>query len=66
MQFNINTDAAVVLTNELEKLHRSRLPNAIRGTLNSVAFDVKKHTLHKITKHDKKKHRPGYCKGPQN
>jgi len=44
-QFNINTDAAVALTNKLEKLHRSGLPVAIRNTLNSAAFDVKKITM---------------------
>lgn len=43
--FNINTDAAVKFTNKLEKLHRSALPVAIRGTLNSAAFDVKKNTM---------------------
>lgn len=43
-QFNINTDAVVVLTNKLEKLHRSALPVAIRTSLNSVAFNVKEHT----------------------
>lgn len=43
--FNINTDAAVVMTNKLEKLHRSALPVAIRRTLDGAAFDVKKRTL---------------------
>jgi hypothetical protein len=42
---NINTDAFVVQTNRLEKLHRSALPLAIRGTLNSAAFDVKTRTM---------------------
>tara|TARA_R110002167_G_scaffold110087_4_gene280357 strand:+ start:18441 stop:19124 length:684 start_codon:yes stop_codon:yes gene_type:complete len=44
-QFNINTDAAVVMTNKLEKLHRSALPVAIRRTLDGAAFDVKQRTL---------------------
>lgn len=43
--FDINNDAAVVLTNKLEKMHRSALPVAIRGTLNSAAFDVKQNTM---------------------
>lgn len=47
MQVDINTDASVVFTNKLEKLHRSALPNAIRSTLNSAAFDVKKVTMPK-------------------
>lgn len=47
MQLNINTDAAVVFTAKLEKLHRSALPVAIRQSLNSAAFDVKKDTMPK-------------------
>lgn len=45
MEFNINNDAVVRHTNTLEKMHRSALPLAIRNTLNSVAFDVKKTTM---------------------
>lgn len=45
MRLNINSDAVVTHTNTLEKLHRSALPNAIRSTLNSVAFDVKQNTM---------------------
>lgn len=43
--FNINTDGCVVLVNKLEQLHRSAFPLAVRGTLNSAAFDVKMRTL---------------------
>lgn len=42
---NINTDAVVAYTNTLEKMHRSALPVAIRGSLNSAAFDVKLKTM---------------------
>jgi hypothetical protein len=49
MKLNINTDAVVRFTNTLEKLHRSALPVAIRTSLNSAAFDVKKRTLLKET-----------------
>jgi hypothetical protein len=45
MKLNINSDAVVQHTNTLEKMHRSALPSAIRSTLNSVAFDVKKNTM---------------------
>jgi len=45
MKLNINTDAIVIHTNKLEKLSRSALPNAVRGTLNSLAFDVKSNTM---------------------
>ncbi len=44
---DINNDAAVVLTNKLEKLHKSALPVAIRTTLDSAAFDVKQDTMPK-------------------
>jgi hypothetical protein len=49
MKLNINTDAVVKFTNTLEKLHRSALPVAVRTSLNSAAFDVKKRTLLKET-----------------
>lgn len=45
MILNINSDAVVSYTNTLEKLHKSALPVAIRETLNSAAFDVKKNTM---------------------
>ncbi len=47
MQLNINSDQVVAFTNKLEKMHRSALPVAIRSTLNSAAFDVKKRTIEK-------------------
>lgn len=43
--FDINLKANVVLANRLEKLRKSALPNAIRNTLNSAAFDVKQKTM---------------------
>lgn len=42
---NINTHATVILTNRLEKMKRSALPNAVRGALNAAAFDVKQNTM---------------------
>lgn len=42
---NINSSAVVVFTNKLEKIRKSALPNAVRGTLNSAAFDVKQKTM---------------------
>lgn len=45
MQLDINTDEIVIHANRLEKMSRTALPNAIRGTLNSLAFDVKKNTM---------------------
>lgn len=43
--FNINTQASVTLVNRLTQVHRAALPNAVRGTLNAAAFDVKTRTL---------------------
>lgn len=44
-QININTDAAVVFANKLEKMGRSDLPVVINQTLNNAAFDVKQKTM---------------------
>lgn len=43
--FNINSSAAVKFTAKLERMHKSALPGAIRGTLNKAAFDVKQNTM---------------------
>lgn len=45
MVININSSAVVAFTNKLEQMQRSALPNAIRGTLNRAAFDVKQRTM---------------------
>lgn len=45
MILNVNNDAVVTLTNQLEKLHRSAFPVAVRSALNSAAFDVKQKTM---------------------
>jgi len=45
MILRINTDGLVALTNKLEKLHRSALPSAVRGTLNDAVYDVKTNTM---------------------
>ena len=50
MVLNINTDALVHYTNQLEKLHKSALPVAIRGSLNDVAFEMKKFNMPRIAK----------------
>jgi len=42
MRLDVNTDATIILTAKLEKLHRSAFPNAVRFTLNDVAFESKK------------------------
>lgn len=45
MRLNINTNEVVKFTAKLEQLRKSALPNAIRGTLNDAAFDVKQKTM---------------------
>lgn len=50
MILNIDNNAAVKFTNKLEKLHKSALPNAVRSTLNSAAFDVKQKTMPESSK----------------
>jgi hypothetical protein len=42
---NVNTNDLRRLAVDLTTLHRSALPNTIRGTLNDLAFDVKKRTI---------------------
>lgn len=44
-QLDVNTDDLNGYSKKLGMLHRSAFPNAVRGTLNSAAFDVKKTTL---------------------
>lgn len=45
MQLRIDTSEVVKFTNTLEKMAKSALPNAVRGALNSAAFDVKQKTM---------------------
>jgi hypothetical protein len=55
LKININSDAVVAHTNRLEKMHRSALPVAIRGTLNDAAFDTKTRTMPKSANQFKKR-----------
>lgn len=45
MILNVNTDALVKYSAKLEKVRKSALPMAVRGTLNDAAFDVKTKTM---------------------
>jgi len=62
MQLNVNTDATVVLTNKLEKLSRSAFPVAVRNTLNSAAFDMKKDTILKSAEDNFVQRKPTFFK----
>lgn len=59
---NINTDATVWFTNQLERMGRSALPVAIRTALNSTAFDVKKNTMPAKAKAKFVNRRPNFFK----
>ncbi len=43
--FSVDTDELVKFTNRLERLNTKAMPNAVRNTLNSLAFDMKKKTI---------------------
>jgi len=45
MILQVDTHAVSKYTETLKRLHRSAFPNAIRGTLNKAAFDVKQNTM---------------------
>ena len=47
IKVDVNSDGLVWYSNQLEKMHQSAFPNAVRGTLNGLAFDVKKTTMPK-------------------
>lgn len=40
--FDVNTDQSIKLTSKLERLNRSAFPSAVRNTLNTAAFEMKK------------------------
>ena len=62
MQLNVNTDATVALTNKLEKLPKSAFPIAVRSTLNSAGFDMKKDTILKSAKDNFTQRKPSFFK----
>lgn len=47
MQIKVDVKGFEKYAEKLQKLHRAAIPNAIRGTLNTAAFDVKKTTMPK-------------------
>lgn len=62
VHFQIDNKQVVVLANKLEKLRRSALPNAIRNTLNSAAFDVKQNTMPASAEKNFVKRKPNFFK----
>jgi hypothetical protein len=45
MEIDVDMSSVVWLTNKLEKISDSAMPTAVRGALNSAAFDVKQRTM---------------------
>ena len=52
LQLDLNSNELTVHVNRLEKISRKAMPKAIRGTLNSLAFDTKKDTFLDESKKD--------------
>lgn len=61
-RLNINADQIVAYTNKLEKMHKSALPVAIRGTLNDAAFAMKKNNMPKIARQMFEERQPNFFK----
>lgn len=59
---NINTNAVVAYSNKLEKMRKSDLPLAVRGTLNRVAFNVKQETMPSSASKNFEKRKPNFFK----
>jgi hypothetical protein len=60
--FKLDNSAVVAYVNRLEKLKKSALPNAIRNTLNSAAFDVKQNTMPSSADKNFVKRKPNFFK----
>jgi hypothetical protein len=61
LRLYINNDSLKAFTKNLEKMHRSALPVAIRGTLNDAVYDVKTKTMPR-TASEFKKRQPNFFK----
>lgn len=59
---NINSKAVVAFTNKLEKMRKSDLPLAIRGTLNKAAFNVKQVSMPHSAETHFEKRKPNFFK----
>lgn len=59
---NVNSEAVVKFTNQLERINRSAFPVAVREALNSAAFDVKKFQLPISAERNFVKRQPNFFK----
>ena len=62
LQLTINSNAVVAHASRLERMSRSALPVAVRQTLNSAAFDVKKTTMPAMAGKTFVKRKPNFFK----
>lgn len=62
MILNVNTDASIKFTVKLERLHRSALPSAVRGSLNKCAYNLKTETMPRKASHVFEKRDPNFFK----
>lgn len=62
MFLNINSVALVNLMRNLDSLHRSGFPVAVRSALNGAAFDVKKNTMQQSADRNFVKRQPNFLK----
>ena len=61
-RFNVNTDAAIILTAKLERMHKSAMPSAIRSTLNDAAFAMKQKEILDSAKSNMNVRNPSFFK----
>lgn len=61
-KFNVNTDAAIILTAKLERLNKSAFPSAVRSTLSDGAFSMKKVGILKSAEKNMKVKAPNFFK----
>lgn len=59
---NINSRALIAYTAKLERMSRSALPVAVRGTLNKAAFNVKQVTMPQSAENNFIRRRPNFFK----
>lgn len=62
MHFKVDNSAVVKITKDFEMMHRSAFPVAVRNTLNSAAFDVKKTTMPKYAESNFEKRQANFFK----
>jgi len=60
VSFNVNTDAAIILTAKLERLNKSAFPSAVRSSLNDASFAMKQKEILGSAKHNMTVRNPSF------